>query len=70
MIERHDYVAMTDQELLDRSLELSEAAAQTYLTPERKADIQRHLGHHICEIVWRAGQNPAEIPVFEISDRL
>ena len=70
MIERHDYTEMSDQQLLDNALRLSEEANQTYLTPERKADVQRHLGHYICEITWRAGQNPAEIPVFEISDRL
>lgn len=70
MIERHDLTSMTDDQLLDRTLELSEHAAQTYLTPERRAQIEKQLAPYLFEAAMRAGQNPAEIPRLQINDAL
>lgn len=53
MHERHDHTQMTDAELLDESLRLSEQRAQTYLTPERRAQISQKLEHCVFEVLQR-----------------
>lgn len=49
------HVLMTDSELLNASLDLTEATERPYLTPERRASIEQRLNHVIFEMMARSG---------------
>ena len=62
MIEKHNHIEMTDQQLLDDALVLSEQTAQTFLTPERRTQIENQLNHYVFEICMRDNKSPADVP--------